>query len=59
MERFPSAKVLRGLGNALDEITLNAINNMPAWKPGKHKGKPVRVQFNMLVKFSLKKDEKE
>jgi len=53
------AWVVRGLGSGLDEIALNAINNMPAWKPGKHKGKPVRVQFNMPVKFSLKKDEKE
>ncbi|MDD2527356.1 MAG: M56 family metallopeptidase [Lentimicrobiaceae bacterium] len=48
-----NAKVLRGIGYGLDEIALNAVNNMPAWIPGMKNEKPVRLQFNLPVKFSL------
>jgi len=48
-----NAKVLRGIGHGLDEVALKAIQNMPAWEPGTQRGKPVRVQFNMPVKFAL------
>jgi TonB family protein len=51
------AKVLRGIGGGLDEIALDAIKNMPAWIPGMKGDKPVRVQFNIPVKFSLSNDK--
>jgi len=28
---------------------------MPKWNPGMQRGKPVRTQFNMPIKFSLEK----
>lgn len=53
------AKVLRGIGGGLDEIALNAVKNMPKWEPGRQKGKPVAVQFNIPIKFKLPKEEKK
>ncbi len=48
-----NVKILRGVGGGLDEVALDAVKNMPAWKPGTQKGLPVRVQYNMPVKFKL------
>lgn len=52
-------KILRGIGSGLDEIALNAVKNMPKWKPGMVKGKNVAVQFNIPVKFKLTKSDKK
>jgi TonB family protein len=46
-------RVLRGIGGGCDEEAVRVIRNMPRWLPGKQRGKPVRVQFNMPIKFSL------
>ena len=46
-------KVLRGIGGGCDEEAIRVIENMPKWNPGKQRGKPVRVQFNMPIKFTL------
>jgi protein TonB len=46
-------KILRGIGGGCDEEALSVIRNMPKWEPGKQHGKPVRVQFNMPLKFTL------
>jgi len=54
-----NAKVLRGIGGACDEEALRVIKGMPAWIPGKQKGKAVRVQFNMPIKFTLDDSKKE
>jgi TonB family protein len=51
--QISNAKVLRGIGGGCDEVALKAIQQMPPWKPGMEKGEPVRVQFNMPVKFTL------
>ncbi|MFH1121631.1 MAG: M56 family metallopeptidase [Bacteroidota bacterium] len=52
-----NVKVLRGVHPALDKEAVRVIQSMPSWTPGKQRGKPVRVQFNMPVKFSLGKDK--
>lgn len=56
-----NAKVLRGFDKACDEVALNVVKNMPKWNPGVQRGTPVRVQFNMPIKFALSgdKDKKE
>ncbi len=54
-----NVQVLRGIGGGLDEIALEVVKNMPAWKPGKVKGEPVPVQFNMPIKFKLSDSEKK
>lgn len=46
-------KILRGVHPALDEETLRVIRSMPRWSPGLLDGKPVKVQFNMPLKFTL------
>ncbi len=46
-------KILRGIGGGCDEEAIRVIKLMPKWKPGRQRGKPVRVQFNMPIKFTL------
>nr|NQU89230.1 energy transducer TonB [Bacteroidota bacterium] len=46
-------RVLRGIGGGCDEEAIRVIKMMPNWKPGQQRGKPVRVQFNMPIKFTL------
>lgn len=48
-------KILRGIGGGCDEEVIRIIKLMPKWNPGKQRGKAVRVQFNMPVKFTLKR----
>jgi TonB family protein len=47
-------RVLRGIGGSCDEEAIRIIKTMPKWNPGKMEGKPVRTQFNMSLKFTLK-----
>jgi len=46
-------RVLRGIGGGCDEEAIRVVENMPKWTPGKQRGKPVRVQFNLPIKFTL------
>lgn len=45
--------IKRGIGGGCDEEVLRLIKSMPKWTPGKQKGSPVRVQFNLPIKFTL------
>lgn len=47
-------KVLRGIGGGCDEEAVRVVKNMPNWKPGKQRGKPVKVSYNLPIRFSLK-----
>lgn len=47
-------KVLRGIGGGCDEEAMRVVKMMPAFKPAKQNGRPVNVQFNMPIVFSLK-----
>jgi len=47
-------KVLRGIGGGCDEEAVRVVKNMPRWNPGKQRGKPVRVQYNLPINFILK-----
>lgn len=46
-------RILRGIGGGCDEEAIRVIKLMPKWEPGMQRGKPVRVQFNMPIKFTL------
>jgi protein TonB len=47
-------KVVRSSGDeSLDEEAVRLINSMPKWKPGKQRGKPVRVKYTVPVNFRL------
>lgn len=52
--KINDVKVLRGIGGGCDEEAIRVVKNMPSWKPGKQRGKPVRVQFNLPIRFTLK-----
>jgi protein TonB len=51
--RISNVKVLRGIGGGCDEEAVRVIKSMPKWKPGKQRGKAVRVQYRMPIKFTL------
>jgi protein TonB len=46
-------RVLRGIGAQCDEEAIRVVKSMPRWIPGKQRGVPVRVQFNLPIKFTL------
>ena len=46
-------KVLRGVDPYLDKEAVRVISTMPKWKPGKQRGKPVRVKYTVPVMFRL------
>ncbi|MCB0380721.1 MAG: TonB family protein [Flavobacteriales bacterium] len=52
--KIKDAKVLRGVNKLLDEEALRVVKAMPNWNPGKQRGKPVPVYFNLPVKFTLR-----
>ena len=43
----------QGLTKALNEEAIRVVKNMPKWKPGKQRGRPVRVQYRIPIRFSL------
>ncbi len=49
-------KVIRGIGHGCDEEAIRVVKMMPKWKPGKQRGKEVRVQFNLPIVFALNKN---
>ena len=46
--------VARKVFPSLDAEAIRVVKTMPKWKPGKEKGKPVRVNFTLPVVFSHK-----
>ncbi|MCI6161455.1 MAG: energy transducer TonB [Prevotellaceae bacterium] len=52
--RVGHAKIARSVHPLLDEEALRVVRLMPKWTPGKQKGKPVRVKFNIPITFRLK-----
>ena len=51
--RVADATVVRGVDPSLDKEALRVVNSMPAWTPGKQRGKPVRVKYTLPVTFRL------
>ncbi|QGY47091.1 TonB family protein [Maribellus comscasis] len=47
------AEVLRGVDSSLDAEALRVINSLPKFKPGKQRGRPVKVYFNAVINFQL------
>jgi len=45
--------VVRGVDPYLDKEALRVITQMPKWKPGKQRGKAVRVKYTVPVMFRL------
>lgn len=48
-------QIKKSAGHAvLDEEAMRVVKSMPAWKPGKQKGKPVNVKYYVPITFRLK-----
>lgn len=50
-----NVRVARKVFPSLDAEAVRVVKSMPKWKPGKEKGRPVRVNFTMPIVFSIKK----
>lgn len=46
-------RLLRDIGGGCGQEAIRVVKLMPRWNPGKEKGQPVRVQFNLPVNFTL------
>lgn len=46
-------KIARGVDPNLDKEAIRVVQSMPAWKPGKQRGKPVKVSYTVPINFVL------
>lgn len=46
--------IARGVYPDLDSEALRVVNLLPKWKPGKEKGKLVRVSYTVPINFALR-----
>lgn len=44
-------------GYGLEEEAIRVVKMMPRWKPGKNNGKPVKVYFQIPIRFEIPKEE--
>jgi protein TonB len=52
--KISDVRILRGVGGGCDEEAVRVVEKMPSWKPGKQRGKSVRVQYNLPIRFTLR-----
>ncbi len=45
--------VSKPIGFGLEEEAIRVVKMMPKWKPGKQRGRPVKVYFNLPISFKL------
>lgn len=45
--------VLKGIGGGCDEEAVKVVQNAPKWKPGKQRGRPVKVYMVLPIVFKL------
>jgi len=48
-----NASIARGVDPSLDREALRVVNSLPNWKPGKQRGKPVKVSYTVPINFVL------
>ena len=46
-------KIARGVDPALDKEAFRVVQNLPKWKPGSQRGKPVKVSYTVPINFQL------
>lgn len=54
--KISGVTILRGIGGGCDEEAIRVIRAMPDWEPGLQRGRPVKVRYNVPVRFVLKHD---
>jgi len=48
---------VKGIGGGCDEEAVRVLKESPKWKPGKQRGKPVKVRMILPITFNLGEDE--
>ena len=48
-----NVKIARGVDKNLDAEAVRVVKSLPKYKPGKQRGKPVRVMFTIPINFTL------
>jgi len=48
-----NVKIVRGVDKNLDAEAMRVVKSLPKYKPGKQRGKPVRVMFTIPINFTL------
>jgi protein TonB len=48
-----NVKLLRGVDKYLDSEAIRVVKSMPKFSPGRQRGKPVKVQYNIPITFKL------
>lgn len=51
--KVSDGQILRGVDPSLDKEALRVINSLPQFKPGKQRGKAVKVYYNAQISFQL------
>lgn len=51
--KVTAVEVVRGVDRDLDLEALRVVKAMPAWEPGRQKGKAVRVKYTLPINFRL------
>jgi periplasmic protein TonB len=46
-------KVIKGIGAGCDEEAIRVLKESPKWKPGKQRGRPVKVRMSLPISFKL------
>jgi protein TonB len=59
--KVTNAKIERGVEASLDKESLRVVGELKTWKPGKEKGKAVKVAYTIPINYVLdgKSDKKE
>jgi periplasmic protein TonB len=48
-----NVKIVRGVDPSVDKEAMRVVSSLPKWKPGKQRGKPVRVSYSVPIHFQL------
>lgn len=51
--KITDVEVIRGIDKRLDNEAVRVVSAMPAWKPGKVKGKAVKTYYKLPITFQL------
>ncbi len=51
--KVTNTRIIRGVHPALDEEAIRVVDNLPDFSPGLQRGKPVRVQYSVPIRFVL------
>ncbi|MDZ7606024.1 MAG: TonB family protein [Cyclobacteriaceae bacterium] len=51
--KLNEVKAVRGIGAGCDEEAVRVISEAPKWKPGKQRGRPVKVRMILPITFKL------